>query len=35
MWALLWLIGLHLAALFHHFVRHDGTLRRMLSSTGS
>jgi cytochrome b561 len=33
MWALLWLVGLHAAAaLFHHFVRHDGTLRRMLPS---
>lgn len=31
MWTLLWLAGLHAAAaLFHHFVRHDGTLRRML-----
>lgn len=31
MWALLWLIGLHaVAALYHHFIRHDGTLRRML-----
>ena len=31
MWVLLWLVGLHAAAaLFHHFVRHDGTLRRML-----
>ena len=31
MWALLWLIGLHAtAALYHHLVRHDGTLRRML-----
>jgi cytochrome b561 len=35
MWVLLWLVGLHVAAaLFHHFVRHDGTLRRMLPSTG-
>lgn len=34
MWALLWLIGLHAAAaLFHHFVRRDGTLRRMLPMT--
>jgi cytochrome b561 len=33
MWALLWLIGLHAAtALYHHVVRHDGTLRRMLPS---
>jgi cytochrome b561 len=33
MWALLWLVGLHAAAaLFHHFVRRDGTLRRMLPS---
>jgi cytochrome b561 len=31
MWALLWLVGLHAsAALFHHVVRRDGTLRRML-----
>ena len=31
MWALLWLIGLHAAAaLYHHFIQHDGTLRRML-----
>ncbi len=31
MWVLLWLVGLHAAAaLYHHFVRHDGTLRRML-----
>lgn len=31
MWALFWLIGLHAAAaLYHHFIRHDGTLRRML-----
>ncbi len=31
MWALFWLIGLHAAAAFyHHFIRHDGTLRRML-----
>lgn len=31
MWALLWLIGLHAgAALYHHLVRRDGTLRRML-----
>jgi len=31
MWALLWLIGFHVAgALYHAFVRHDGTLRRMV-----
>jgi cytochrome b561 len=31
MWVLLALVGLHAAAaLYHHFVRHDGTLRRML-----
>ena len=31
MWTLLGLITLHvLAALYHHFVRHDGVLRRML-----
>lgn len=31
MWALLWLIGLHAAAAwYHHVIRHDGTLRRML-----
>lgn len=31
MWVLLALIGLHAAAaLYHHFVRGDGTLRRML-----
>jgi cytochrome b561 len=31
MWALLWLIGLHAAAaLYHHVIRHDNTLRRML-----
>ena len=31
MWALLWLLGLHAAAaLYHHLVRRDGTLRRML-----
>ncbi|MEP6739205.1 MAG: cytochrome b [Caldimonas sp.] len=30
MWTLLALIGLHVAgALYHHFVRHDGVLRRM------
>lgn len=33
MWALLWLIGLHAAAaLYHHLIRRDGTLRRMLRS---
>lgn len=33
MWALLWLIGLHIAAaLYHHLIRHDSTLRRMLPS---
>ncbi|QOI56929.1 cytochrome b [Rouxiella badensis] len=33
-WALIVLAGLHaLAALFHHYVLRDGTLRRMLSST--
>ena len=31
MWVLLWLIGAHAAAaLYHHVVRGDGTLRRML-----
>lgn len=31
MWVLLWLVGLHAAAaLYHHLVRHDGTLLRML-----
>jgi cytochrome b561 len=31
MWILLALVGLHAAAaLYHHVVRHDGTLRRML-----
>ncbi|MDQ2779654.1 MAG: cytochrome b [Pseudomonadota bacterium] len=31
MWTLLALIGVHAgAALYHHFVRHDGVLRRML-----
>jgi cytochrome b561 len=31
MWTLLGLVGLHAcAALFHHFVRHDDVLRRML-----
>jgi cytochrome b561 len=35
MWVLLWLVGLHAAAaLFHHFVRHDGTMRRMLPAIG-
>jgi cytochrome b561 len=35
MWVLLWLVGLHAAAaLFHHLVRRDGTLRRMLPSAG-
>jgi cytochrome b561 len=34
MWALLCLIVLHAAAaLYHHIVRHDGTLVRMLPST--
>lgn len=34
MWTLAWLIGAHVgAALFHHFVRRDGTLVRM-SPTG-
>lgn len=34
MWALLWLIGLHAAAaLYHHLVRRDGTLRRMLPAS--
>lgn len=33
MWTLLWLIGAHAAAaLYHHLIRHDGTLRRMLRS---
>jgi cytochrome b561 len=33
MWALLWLVGLHAAAaLYHHLVRRDGTLQRMLPS---
>lgn len=32
MWALFWLIGIHAAAaLYHHFIRHDGTLIRMLT----
>ena len=31
MWVLLWLIGLHiLAALYHHLLRRDGTLLRMM-----
>jgi len=31
MWALVWLIGLHiLAALYHHLLRRDGTLLRMV-----
>jgi cytochrome b561 len=31
MWVLLGLVALHaVAALYHHFVRHDGVLRRML-----
>lgn len=34
MWTLLVLIGLHVSgALFHHFVRRDDTLRRMLPSS--
>lgn len=33
MWVLLWMLGLHVAAaLFHHLVRRDGTLVRMLPS---
>jgi cytochrome b561 len=33
MWVLLALVGLHAAAaLYHHVVRHDGTLKRMLST---
>jgi cytochrome b561 len=33
MWLLLWLVGLHAAgSLYHHLVRRDGTLRRMLPS---
>ena len=36
MWGLLALIGLHVAvALYHHFIRHDGTLRRMLPGRGA
>ncbi len=35
MWILLGLVGLHAAAaLFHHLVRHDDTLRRMLPGKG-
>jgi cytochrome b561 len=35
-WILLGLIGLHVAAaLYHHFVRHDGVLRRMLPGSGA
>ncbi len=35
MWTLLGLVALHAgAALFHHFFRHDGTLRRMLPVRG-
>lgn len=35
MWALLWLIGLHAAAaLYHHFILRDSTLRRMLPGGG-
>jgi cytochrome b561 len=31
MWVLLWLIGAHVvAALYHHVVRHDATLKRMV-----
>lgn len=31
MWVLLWLVGLHFAAvLYHHLIRRDGTLGRML-----
>jgi cytochrome b561 len=34
MWTLLALIALHmLAALYHHFVRHDGVLQRMLPTS--
>ncbi|MEO7578344.1 MAG: cytochrome b [Massilia sp.] len=36
MWAILWLIGLHAAAaIYHHVIRRDGTLRRMLPSDKS
>lgn len=35
MWCLLGLVGLHAAAaLYHHFIRHDGVLRRMLPASG-
>jgi cytochrome b561 len=35
-WVLLGLVGLHVAAaLYHHFVRHDGVLRRMLPGSGA
>jgi len=35
MWTLLALVGLHsAAALYHHYFRHDGVLRRMLRSRG-
>jgi cytochrome b561 len=35
MWTLLGLIALHAAgALYHHFFRHDGVLRRMIPRTG-
>ena len=35
MWVLLALIALHAgAALYHHFLRHDGVLRRMLPARG-
>jgi cytochrome b561 len=35
MWVLLWLVGFHVAAaLYHHLVRQDGTLLRMLPSRG-
>lgn len=35
-WTLLALIGLHVAAaLYHHFVRHDGVLQRMLRGGGA
>lgn len=30
MWVLLALVSMHAAALYHHAIRHDGTLRRML-----
>jgi cytochrome b561 len=36
MWTLLALIALHVtAALYHHFLRHDGVLRRMLPVRGN